>query len=436
MSKLAMVKRLIAEGKSVKEVAVTLYGDGTEVGRRRVRAILSKLKKGKASNITSTSSNNRYIRSPKEERKGAQPGCCGVALHRNPLVERNSFVDRNRNSSSSQPSEVVRAPAAGLGCRVGWVLERDVVTAVLCDNVVAGVVKRFAHRVTGAGFYLYHEDGVAFQAKGDVVAISEPTGDVEKASKVLERLLTLANIHPEQIKQAVLRLKHPSQIGYEELAVDIFDPEIIEIIRRLEPHIPDPGRGVYVIHAPSPVMPGLKIYLRSHSQLRIELVAHNEKQAFNAFFIRGEFVGDVLPHLKRSPGIFDEWRAQYWSPYSHPMVLNIILEVSKAAYKRGAPEGAVTTFDSLPPEVKKAISSLRDRGVLWYNDFRFGMSDKLKRAYRRDPARVMGELGYADLIEREITLLLLQKTVIEYELLLRYLKHGECFGLSKLNKED
>jgi len=317
----------------------------------------------------------------------------------------------------------VRAPVAGLGSRVSYTLERDVITAVICDPVVAKVIQRFADRVTGAGFYVYHHDGVAFQSKGDVVAISEPSGDLEKASKVLEQVLTSANLTPTQIEEAVLRLKHPAQISYEELTVEIVDPEIIEIIRRCEPHIPDAGRGPYVILAPSPLIPGLKIYMLSASRLRIELIAHNEKQAFNGFFIRGELVGDVLPRIKRSPGIFDEWRAQYWHPYSHPIIVNVTIEVPKAAHKREIHEGRIT-FDSLPPEVKEAISNLRERGILWFNDYRVGISERLKKVFRNDPSRIMKELEYADPIEKGVTLLLLQKVVVDYDLLLKYLKEG------------
>jgi len=270
---------------------------------------------------------------------------------RNPLIDRNSFICRNLGSQPSHLAdtghEIVKAPVAVLGSRVGFVLERDVITAVLCDVDAALAIRRLAHRVTGRQM---------------------------------------------QIERAVSKLKHPARIAYDELTVEVSDPEIIEIIRRCEPHIPDEGRGPYVILAPSPLLPGLKTYLKDE-KLRIELVAHNEKQAFNAFFIRGELVGDVLPKIKESPGVFDEWRAQYWHPYSHPLVLNLTVELPKEVYRkvRGIREVDETAsspvFDNLPMELRNALLRLRDRGVLWYNDFRIGASERLKKAYRNDPSK-------------------------------------------------
>jgi hypothetical protein len=338
--------------------------------------------------------------------------------------------------SKSQPShladtghEIVKAPVAGLGSRVGFVLERDVITAVLCDVDAALAIRRLAHRVTGAGFYIYHHDDVAFQSKGDVVAVSEPNGDLGRASQALWQALSLAGLSQMQIERAVSKLKHPARIAYDELTVEVSDPEIIEIIRRCEPHIPDEGRGPYVILAPSPLLPGLKIYLKD-GKLRIELVAHNEKQAFNAFFIRGELVGDVLPKIKESPGVFDEWRAQHWHPYSHPIVLNLTVELPKEVYRkvRGIREVDETAsspvFDNLPMELRNALLRLRDRGVLWYNDFRVGASERLKKAYRNDPSKVVKDLEIADNLEKRITYILLQKTVVGYGSLLKILNQG------------
>jgi len=412
-----MVKRYLSEGKSTKEIAKILYGDETEVGQRKVRALVSKLRK-------STNSNNSKSGTSSSSMKEVMPkqGCGGVVRHRNPLINRDSFVDRNfrsqpSHSVESQPSEVVRAPVAGLGSRVGFVLERDVITSVLCDVDAALAIRRLAHRVTGAGFFLYYHGCVTFQCKGDVIAVTEPNGDLEKASQALAEALSLAGLSQMQIERAVSKLKHPSQIAYDELTVEVSDPEVIEIIRSCEPHIPDRGRGPYVILSPSPLMPGLKMYLVDE-KLRIELVAHNEKQAYNAFFLRGELVGDVLPRIKNSPGVFDEWRAQYWHPYSHPIVLNLTMEPTKA-YRRTV---SSVTFDSLPLELQKALMNLRDKGVLWYNDFRVGASERLKKAYRKDPSKVVKDLENADNSEKEIVYVLLQKTVADYETLLMILK--------------
>lgn len=424
------VKRYISKGKSTKEIAKILYGDETEAGQRKVRALISKLKK-RFNNNTSNSGAERL--DPLRKLKG----CGGMVRHRN--LNRNRalsyFVDRNRNLGS-QPShladtghEIVKAPVAGLGSRVGFVLERDVITAVLCDVDAALAIRRLAHRVTGAGFYIYHHDDVAFQSKGDVVAVSEPNGDLGRASQALWQALSLAGLSQMQIERAVSKLKHPARIAYDELTVEVSDPEIIEIIRRCEPHIPDEGRGPYVILAPSPLLPGLKTYLKDE-KLRIELVAHNEKQAFNAFFIRGELVGDVLPKIKESPGVFDEWRAQYWHPYSHPLVLNLTVELPKEVYRkvRGIREVDETAsspvFDHLPMELRNALLRLRDRGVLWYNDFRVGASERLKKAYRNDPSKVVKDLEIADNLEKRITYILLQKTVVDYGSLLKILNQG------------
>jgi hypothetical protein len=312
--------------------------------------------------------------------------------------------------------EIVKAPVAGLGSRVGFYLERDVITAVLCDVDAALAIRRLAHRVTGAGFYIYHHDDVAFQSKGDVVAVSEPNGDLGRASQALWQALSLAGLSQMQIERALSKLKHPAEIAYEELTVEILDPEVIEIVRKCEPHIPDEGRGPYVILAPSPLIPGLKIYLRG-GRLKIELVAHNEKQAFNALFIRAELVGDVLPRIKKSPGVFDEWRAEYWHPYSHPIVINITIEQPK-----GCRNPTSVTFDSLPPEVQKALLKLRERGVAWFNDYRVAASEKLKEVLRKNPSKVLQDLESADGLESEITYVLLQKTVVDFEALLKILK--------------
>jgi hypothetical protein len=227
-----------------------------------------------------------------------------------------------------------------------------------------------------------------------------------------------------QIERAVSKLKHPAEIAYEELTVEILDPEVIEIVRKCEPHIPDEGRGPYVILAPSPLIPGLKIYLTG-GRLKIELIAHNEKQAFNALFIRAELVGDVLPRIKKSPGVFDEWRAEYWHPYSHPIVLNITIEQPKGCRNLTTDNqfsNLLVTFDSLPLEVQKALLKLRERGVIWFNDYRVGASEKLKRVLRKDPSKVLKDLEYAEDLEKEITYVLLQKPVTDYASLLRILK--------------
>jgi len=440
--KMEATKQLLEQGKTNKEIAQVIYGDQTERGQRRIRAIRSKLRKsGKLADASISSNEGSFATEEKRAEKGeegktdqktqelSQPSCGGVVASQ-PL--------------SSQPFvgdfEVVRAPVAGLGSRVGYVLERDVITAVLLDPVAANAVQKLAHRLTGAGFYVYHHDGVAFQSKGDVVSISEPNGDVARAAEALKDVLkTGTNLSMKHVEKIASRVKHPSQIGYDELTVDLADFEIIEIIRRCEPHIPDAARGPYVILAPSPLIPGLKIYLKSPPSLRIELVAHNEKQAFNAFFIRAELVGDVLPRIKRSPGVFDEWRAQYWHPYSHPMIINLAADVSsilKARYKKTSrPAEGVRTFDALPSEIREVVVDLRNRGVVYFNDFRVILSDNFKRFYRKDPSKIIEQLAYANPLKREMVSLLLQKTAVDYDHLLRRLREvQEKSGLNALKE--
>jgi len=89
------------------------------------------------------------------------------------------------------------------------------------------------------------------------------------------------------------------------------------------------------------------------------------------------------------------------------------------AYRRTV---SSVTFDSLPLELQKALMNLRDKGVLWYNDFRVGASERLKKAYRKDPSKVVKDLENADNSEKEIVYVLLQKTVADYETLLMILK--------------
>lgn len=419
---MGIVKQLIVQGKANREIAKVVYGDQTERGQRRIRAIKSKLRKSGKLAITINSNKDPSATKESRAEKGekgktdekrkelSQPSCGGVVASQ-PLLSQLFVGD----------FEVVRAPVAGLGSRVGYVLERDVITAVLWDSVAARAVQRLAQRLTGAGFYVYHHNGVAFQSKGDIVSISEPNGDLNRSAEVLKHALRIANLSVKEIERIASRVKHPSEISNEELTVNVTDSEMIQIIRQCEPHIPDAGRGPYLILAPSPLIPGLKIYLPSPSCVRIELVAHNEKQAFNAFFMRGELVGDVLPHIKRSPGVFDEWRAQYWHPYSHPMVVNLNVDMGsliKAGYKgRGAPSRSDITFDSLPDEIRKAIMNLRDNGILYFNDYRVYLSDKAKRLYRKDPSNIMRELECADSLERQVTLILLQKVAVDCDTL-------------------
>ena len=422
-------KQLLDQGKTNREIAQAIYGDQTERGQRRTRAIKSKLRKsGKLADTSISSKEGSSATEEKRAEKGveektgqktqelSQPSCGGVVTSQ-PLSSQLCVGD----------FEVVRAPVAGLGSRVGYVLERDVVTAVLLDSGAARAVQRLAQRLTGAGFYVYHDNGVTFQSKGDVVSISEPNGNLAEAARVLvDALKTVTGLSLDQINAIASKVKCPGQIGYEELTVDIADVEVVEIVRRCEPHIPDAGRGPYLILAPSPLMPGLKIYLKSQSCLRIELVAHNEKQAFNAFFMRGELVGDVLPHIKGSPGVFDEWRAQYWHPYSHPMIINLAVDVSsifKAGYKKASrPSEGVATFDALPSDIREVVLNLRNRGFAYYSDFSVFLSENFKRFYRKDPSKIIEQLADANPLEREIVLLLLQTTAVDYDRLLRHLR--------------
>jgi len=423
LGKIEATRQLLEQGKTNKEIAQVIYGDQTERGQRRVRAIKAKLRK--SGRLTDTSISSREGSFATEEKR-PEKGDKGKTDQKTQELSQPSYG----GVVTSQPFvgfEVVRAPVAGLGSRVGFVLERDVVMAVLWDGVAARAVQRLAHRLTGAGFYVYHHNGVTFQSKGDVISISEPNGNLAEAARVLvDALKTVTSLSLDQIKAIASKLKYPGQIGYEELTVDISDIEILEIIRRCEPHIPDAGRGPYLILAPSPLIPGLKIYLPSPSCLRIELVAHNEKQAFNAFFMRGELVGDVLPHIKRSPGIFDEWRAQYWHPYSHPMIINLTADVRpfiEAGYKeQSQPPLGATTFDTLPSEICEAVIDMRNRGIAYFNDFRVILSGKLKRSYQKDPSKIMEQLEYTNPLEKKIVSLLLQKVAMDYDLLLKCLK--------------
>jgi hypothetical protein len=74
-----LVKRYLSQGKSTKEIAKILYGDATEIGQRKVRALISKLKK----RFNNNTSNSGAVRLGPVRKLG---GCGGVVRRRNPLI--------------------------------------------------------------------------------------------------------------------------------------------------------------------------------------------------------------------------------------------------------------------------------------------------------------------------------------------------------------
>lgn len=419
------IRRLSDQGLDTKQIARLVYDDPSERGRAKVRAIRSKLRKEAKEGGTLNSSRGADAGHP-------NPGLPAVVSSQPPAHAQSqptaTSTATKQQLSPLQYDEVVRAPVAGLSSRVGYLLERDVVTVVLCSQVATAAVKKLAERVTGAGFYVIHQDGVAFQAKGDTVSISEPNGDTSIAAEALRKLLTAVGTDMATIEKVLPTVKHPGQISFEELTVDITDKPMIETIRRCEPFIPDPGRGPYVILAPSPLMPGLKIYMKSANQLRIELVAHSEKQAFNGFYIRGELVGDVLPRILTSPGTFDKWRAQYWHPYSHPIVINLGLgELVRhpAREKAGQPRKVKLPYALLSQEVRGSLDVLRDLGCVYFNDFRVILSESLKKSYRGNPSRVMQDMEFLKPHQKRMFLIILRKVAVDYQTLAEELADGD-----------
>jgi len=429
--KMEMVRRLIKERKTYREIAKLIYGEQTEHGQARVRAIVSKLRrsvnlsssKGVVTERRGTKKGAERVKRP-ELKESPQPSCDGEGVAQ--------LSSQPAWASPEGYDGVVKAPLAGFGSRVGWVLERDVVTGVICNSVAAGAVKKLASRYTRARFYLCYLGNVTFMAKGDVVSASDPDGDLGKAAGALRSILAETGVEAAEIDRVASKLHHPGEISLDELTVVIEDVSAISSIRRCEPYIPEPGHGIYAIHSPSPVIPGLKVYLEDDSHLRLELMAHNVAQAYNAFFMRAEFVGDVFPHLASSPGVFDEWRSQYWHPYSHPIVINLDVVARSPLRVLNNRESSLaetgTSFDSLPLDLREAIKNLRDNGLLYYNDFRMILSERAKQSNRRDPSELIKQLEFADPLEKEIALILLQKVVIDYNFLLDHLRKQTSKG--------
>ena len=119
------IESRLNQGLSNGEIAGEIYGDRTERAQRRVRAFKSKL--AHVSHSNSNASN-------------ASEHCASVGARLNSKV------------AVAGGCEVANASVAGFGSRVGYVLERDVITAVVCDEKCAAAVKRLATRVSNAGF--------------------------------------------------------------------------------------------------------------------------------------------------------------------------------------------------------------------------------------------------------------------------------------------
>jgi hypothetical protein len=177
-----------------------------------------------------------------------------------------------------------------------------------------------------------------------------------------------------------------------------------------------------MILAPSPLIPGLKIYLSAPSCLRIELVAHNEKQAFNGFFMRGELIGDVLPRMRKAPGTFDEWRAQYWHPYAHPIIINLSLPPlpagGSANRRRALSEGSRRqvridgpSLQDLSSEIKASLQKLSEEGILWLGYGACGLTDIFKKEYRKFGLKVFEKLSVGSLTLSELDLAVLRYVI-------------------------
>jgi hypothetical protein len=62
------------------------------------------------------------------------------------------------------------------------------------------------------------------------------------------------------------------------------------------------------------------------------------------------------------------------------------------------------------------------RGVIWFNNYKIGALEKAEESFTKRPCGVLKDLEYADGLEKKITYSLLQKTVTDYEALLKILK--------------